>query len=192
MAELDPDHRYRLSDAERDEALGNLRVAFEEGRLDSEEHERRMDAALQSVNNTDLVPLFEDLPHRLAPSAVTSPEPVGPAPDVPENRESTGGEGSEVAEKRTEPGEADWREEYRRDVTRGERGNGANIAGLAGWGGFLLLVWGTPAFMSGSVSAITVFLGFFCLLVLGPLAGALIAQRNRRLRDNPPGQLGSG
>jgi hypothetical protein len=191
MAEFDPDHRYRLSDAERDEALGNLRVAFEEGRLDTEEHDRRMDAALQSVNNTDLVPLFEDLPRRLVPSAVTSPEPVGPAPAVPETR---GAEGSEVTEAGTGSvsDDVDRREQHHREVTRGERGNGANIAGLAGWGGFLLLIWGTPAFMSGSVSAITIFLGFFCLLVLGPLAGQLIAQRNRRQRDNPPGQLGSG
>ncbi|GAA1086439.1 DUF1707 SHOCT-like domain-containing protein [Nocardiopsis metallicus] len=189
MAEPDPDRRYRLSDTERDEALGNLRVAFEEGRLDTQEHERRMDAALRAVNNTDLLPLFEDLPRRLAPSAVTGPEPVGPAPAVPETR---AGEGSGAAEARAGSDEVDWREEYRRDVTRGERGNGANIAGLAGWGGFLLLIWGTPAFMSGSVSAITIFLGFFCLLVLGPLTGQLIAQRNRRLRGNPPEQLGGG
>lgn len=183
MAEPDPDHRYRLSDSERDEALGNLRVAFEEGRLDPEEHDRRTDAALRAVNNTDLLPLFEDLPRRLVPSAVTEPEPVGPPPAVPETR---GGEGSEVAEKRTD------RSEVNACGNRAPEKGGANIAGLAGWGAFLLLVWGTPSFMSGNVYAIAVFLGFFCLLVLGPLAGQLIAQRNRRLRDNPPGELGSG
>ena len=186
MAELEPDRRYRLSDAERDEALGNLRVAFEEGRLDPEEHDRRMDAALRSVNNLDLVPLFEDLPRRLVPSAVTAPEPVGPAPadsspavSEPREAEAVGSAGNEAD---------------RRDVTRRESGNSnaTNIAGISGWGAFLLLVWGTPSFMSGNVYTIAVFLGFFSLLVLGPLAGQLIAMRNRRLRDNPPGQLGSG
>ncbi|WP_017590678.1 DUF1707 SHOCT-like domain-containing protein [Nocardiopsis ganjiahuensis] len=188
MAEPDPDRRYRLSDAERDEALGNLRVAFEEGRLDTEEHDHRMDAVLRAVDNLDLVPLFEDLPRELAPGSVTSPGPVGPAPArspaVPESREA------ETAE--SAPGETDRREEHREEVTRGGSSDATNLAGLGGWGVFLLLVWGTPSFMSGSVHAIAVFLGFFSLLVLGPLVGQLIAMRNRRLRENPPGQLGGG
>ncbi|WP_049575691.1 DUF1707 domain-containing protein [Nocardiopsis sp. SBT366] len=156
MAELEPDRSYRLSDTERDEALGKLRVAFEEGRLDTEEHEYRSDVALRAVNNADLVPLFDDLPRRLAPSSVAEPEPAHPSsetsPAVPDE------DGSEVTEK----------------------DRGVNIGGLLGWGGFLLLVWGTPSFVSGNVYAITVFLGFFCLMVVGPLVGQLISQRRRR------------
>ncbi|MER6626407.1 DUF1707 domain-containing protein, partial [Streptomyces sp. NPDC000931] len=85
MAELEPGRSYRLSDTERDEALGKLRTAFEEGRLDTEEHDQRSDAALRAVNSADLVPLFDDLPTRLAPSAVAVPEPAAPAsPAVPD------------------------------------------------------------------------------------------------------------
>ncbi|MFE1170243.1 DUF1707 domain-containing protein [Nocardiopsis sp. NPDC058789] len=153
MAELEPGRSYRLSDTERDEALGKLRTAFEEGRLDTEEHDQRSDAALRAVNSADLVPLFDDLPTRLAPSAVAVPEPAAPtSPAVPD--ETT----DEVSEK----------------------DKGVNVGGLLGWGGFLLLVWGTPSFVSGNVYAITVFLGFFCLMVIGPLVGQLVAQRRRR------------
>lgn len=153
MSELEPDRGYRLSDTERDDALGKLRVAFEEGRLDTEEHEQRSDAALRAVNSADLVPLFDDLPPGLAPDAVAVPEPASPA--VPD--EDT----AEVSEK----------------------DKGVNVGGLLGWGGFLLLVWGTPSFVSGNVYAITVFLGFFCLMVIGPLVGQLVARRGRRDRN---------
>ncbi|MEU3016503.1 MULTISPECIES: DUF1707 domain-containing protein [unclassified Nocardiopsis] len=158
MAEPEHDRSYRLSDDERDEALAKLRVAFEEGRLDTDEHEQRSEAALRAVNSAELVPLFDDLPPRLAPGTVAVPEPgADSSPTV------AAGKNAEVSED-------------------DEKDKGVNVGGLLGWGGFLLLVWGTPSFMSGNVYAITVFLGFFCLMVLGPLAGQLLAQRRRRNR----------
>ncbi|MBR8743153.1 DUF1707 domain-containing protein [Nocardiopsis sp. MG754419] len=161
MSELEPDRRYRLSDHERDDALERLRTALSEGRLDLDEHERRSDAALRAVDNTDLVPLFDDLPRALRPASVTATE----EPTVPTKRR---GEGEKPERK--------------------EKDQGVNVGGLLGWGGFLLLVWGVPSFMSGSFYPIAIFLGFFCLMVLGPLAGRLIAHRNRS-REDPPGRI---
>lgn len=178
MAELEPDHRYRLSDSERDEALGNLRVAFEEGRLDIEEHERRTDSALQAISNTDLVPLFEDLPRRLVPSAVTSPEPVGPAPAanspaVPVPREG------EVAEN-----EEDWREEYRREVTRRE-GRRPNMNGLIFLGGFFFVLWGIPAIAYGSTGALIGW-AIFMVVFMVPAVTVATVQGVRRRAENRP------
>lgn len=52
---------YRLSDAERDEAISVLADAFAAGRLDSAEFDRRMSLACQAIFATDLDPLFADL-----------------------------------------------------------------------------------------------------------------------------------
>lgn len=74
---------YRLSDAERSEAISALADAFAEGRLDAEEFEERMGAASQARLATELDPLFADLPRRAPaprPSArVPAPVPT-PAP----------------------------------------------------------------------------------------------------------------
>ncbi|MEE2036752.1 DUF1707 domain-containing protein [Nocardiopsis sp. CT-R113] len=68
-----PLSRMRASDAERDQAVDRLTVAFVEGRLDHEEYDRRVGLALTAVLVGDLRPLTADLPgpepqpHRAAP-----------------------------------------------------------------------------------------------------------------------------
>jgi hypothetical protein len=52
----------RLSDAERDAAVGRLAAAQAEGRLTVLEFEERERAARAAVTRADLVPLFADLP----------------------------------------------------------------------------------------------------------------------------------
>ena len=52
----------RASDAERDQAIGELRNRFAEGRLSQETFLCRMDAALSARDRSDLHELFTDLP----------------------------------------------------------------------------------------------------------------------------------
>jgi len=52
----------RASDAERDEAIGELRDRFAEGRLSHETFLYRMDAALRAKDRSELSDLFADLP----------------------------------------------------------------------------------------------------------------------------------
>jgi len=52
----------RASDAERDEAIGELRHRFAEGRLSQETFLCRMDAALNARDRSELRELFTDLP----------------------------------------------------------------------------------------------------------------------------------
>src|SRR5215472_5500590 len=52
----------RASDAERDEAIGELRDRFAEGRLSHETFLYRMDAALRAKDRSELFDLFADLP----------------------------------------------------------------------------------------------------------------------------------
>src|ERR1022692_3905342 len=52
----------RASDAERDQAIGELRDRFVEGRLSQETFLYRMDAALRAKDHGDLAGLFADLP----------------------------------------------------------------------------------------------------------------------------------
>jgi hypothetical protein len=54
--------RLRASDAERDEAIGELRDRFAEGRLSQETFLYRMDAALRAKDRAELSDLFVDLP----------------------------------------------------------------------------------------------------------------------------------
>jgi hypothetical protein len=55
-------HDLRASDAERDEAIGELRDRFAEGRLSHETFLYRMDAALRAKDRAELSDLFTDLP----------------------------------------------------------------------------------------------------------------------------------
>lgn len=57
-----PDDRQRASDEERDEAVTRLRTAFAEGRLDQEEHERRVAAAFGATTHGELQTVLDDLP----------------------------------------------------------------------------------------------------------------------------------
>jgi hypothetical protein len=52
----------RIGDAERDEAVECLREHLAQGRLNSEEFDERMTAALSAKIAADLEPLFTDLP----------------------------------------------------------------------------------------------------------------------------------
>src|SRR5215472_16724732 len=52
----------RASDAERDEAIGELRDRFAEGRLSHETFLYRIDAALRAKDRSELSDLFADLP----------------------------------------------------------------------------------------------------------------------------------
>ncbi|MFW6642257.1 DUF1707 SHOCT-like domain-containing protein [Nocardiopsis algeriensis] len=151
MADQEP-LPYRLSDGERDEALTQLRTAFQEGRLTTDEHEERSSAALRAVTDRDLAPLFTDLPVHLRPAAL-------------------GRAGSAASPVVRREGKAD-----RRPAEEAEK-KGPGLAGLAGFAGFLLFVWGIPTFVSGNVVAISVFLGFFSLMVVPGIVSALRGRR---------------
>ena len=57
-----PGHPYRLSDAERGEAISTLSEAYAEGRLTAAEFDERLDAASRARFAADLDDLFVDLP----------------------------------------------------------------------------------------------------------------------------------
>ncbi|GAA1096660.1 DUF1707 SHOCT-like domain-containing protein [Nocardiopsis composta] len=69
-----PQHRgdIRVSDAERDVTAQRLAAALSEGRLDMEEYQKRLDAAMTAVTADDLRVLTVDLP----PAAGAAPAPV--------------------------------------------------------------------------------------------------------------------
>ena len=85
----------RLSNAEREEAVGHLATAEAEGRLTAPEYEQRATAARAAVTRGDLVPLFADLPEP-APAeeqlprttAATAPGMPGPITPPPHGIES--------------------------------------------------------------------------------------------------------
>src|SRR4051812_4992255 len=52
----------RVADVDRDRTVDRLRRAAAEGRLEPDELEQRVEAALRSRTETDLKPLTEDLP----------------------------------------------------------------------------------------------------------------------------------
>jgi hypothetical protein len=58
----------RVSDADRDQAIGRLTHRFAEGRLSHETFVVRMDAALAAKEPADLVELFTDLPDSREPA----------------------------------------------------------------------------------------------------------------------------
>ena len=72
----------RLSDAERDEAVGALSAARMEGRLTEPEYQERASAVRRAVTRGDLIPLFADLPDS-APAAQHLPGPTAPVPGPP-------------------------------------------------------------------------------------------------------------
>lgn len=74
---------YRLSTAERDRAVTELRQHVAEGRLTEAEFAERSKAARNAVTRGDLAPLFDDLPATTFPSSVgdaVRPAPSHPAP----------------------------------------------------------------------------------------------------------------
>jgi hypothetical protein len=76
--------QIRVSDQERQAAADRLKGAFEEGRLDFAEYDRRLGLAYGSTTYADLATLFTDLPaDRPAPVAVQTP-PSAPAARPPD------------------------------------------------------------------------------------------------------------
>jgi Sec-independent protein secretion pathway component TatC len=59
--------QLRIGDAERDRAIAALGDHFAAGRLTAEEFDQRLDKALQARFNSDLEPLFADLPQTTEP-----------------------------------------------------------------------------------------------------------------------------
>ncbi len=53
----------RIGDADRDRAVECLRTAMAEGRLTYDEFDERLGIALNAKFESDLEPLFADLPH---------------------------------------------------------------------------------------------------------------------------------
>jgi hypothetical protein len=71
------DGGMRASDAERDQAISELRDRFIEGRLSQETFLYRMDVALRAKDHAELSGLFADLPPSRRHREPAPPEPAG-------------------------------------------------------------------------------------------------------------------
>lgn len=71
-----PDPSLRASDADRETVASQLRAAREDGRLDTEELEERLEQAYAAKTFGDLAPLTADL----GPAGAPAPPPAAPAP----------------------------------------------------------------------------------------------------------------
>jgi hypothetical protein len=83
---MDDLQKMRASDADRQEVVGRLRAALDEGRLKMDEYLDRMALASEAVTYGDLAPLYADLPesgslYRREPAAA-APAPNPPAAPV--------------------------------------------------------------------------------------------------------------
>ena len=78
------DDRMRASDADREAVAAKLRDHFAEGRLDQDELDERVSAALTAKTVGDLRRLMTDLPEPapVAPRAAYRPQWAGPPPRV--------------------------------------------------------------------------------------------------------------
>ena len=65
----------RMSDAEREQAAGELGEHYVQGRLTAEEHSERLDQIWAARTRAELVPIFQDLPGRYAPQPFGPPFP---------------------------------------------------------------------------------------------------------------------
>lgn len=68
-----PTGALRASDADRDQVARVLSTAFAEGRLTHEEHDERLNQAMQAKTFAELVPLTRDLVYTGDPNPVTQP-----------------------------------------------------------------------------------------------------------------------
>jgi len=78
----------RASDDDREQVVGRLRAALEEGRLKMEEFTERMGLAYQAVTYGDLAKLDADLPLASAQAAQPRPAPAPAAPPAAAARRS--------------------------------------------------------------------------------------------------------
>jgi hypothetical protein len=82
---MDMAPEMRVSDRERQAAAGRLKGAFDEGRLDFAEYDRRLGLAYGAVTRGDVDKLFSDLPvHSAAPAVVQPAAPVAAPPRQPD------------------------------------------------------------------------------------------------------------
>jgi len=78
---MDDRLRMRASDADREEVVGRLRAALDEGRLKMPEFTERMGLAYEAVTYGDLAPLHADLPAAIIARRPPAPPPAHrPAP----------------------------------------------------------------------------------------------------------------
>lgn len=63
----------RMSDAEREQAAGELGEHYVQGRLTAEEHSERLDQIWAARTRAELLPIFQDLPGRYAPQPFGQP-----------------------------------------------------------------------------------------------------------------------
>jgi hypothetical protein len=63
-----PPGEYRVSDADRDQALSELSTAFQAGRITADEFDQRSEQALRSRTGRELTGLLADLPVDRAPA----------------------------------------------------------------------------------------------------------------------------
>jgi hypothetical protein len=73
-----PPGGLRVSDAERDQAVAELSVHFQHGRLTQDEFEERTGRALKARTGAELADLFTDLPRGQVPPAGPVPPNFGP------------------------------------------------------------------------------------------------------------------
>jgi hypothetical protein len=75
-----PRDDIRVSDAERDLAIGELSEHFQAGRLTQDEFDDRSGRALQARTGGDLTGLFTDLPRQAAGVRQPGPRPMSAGP----------------------------------------------------------------------------------------------------------------
>jgi hypothetical protein len=78
-----PTGPVRIGDAERDSAVSTLGDHFAAGRLTREEFDERIEKAMQARFQSDLQPLFADLPGPAVERLPTTGWPTGGPPRVP-------------------------------------------------------------------------------------------------------------
>ncbi|WP_062349091.1 DUF1707 and DUF4870 domain-containing protein [Herbidospora yilanensis] len=69
-----PPAHLRVSDADREQVVEHVKLAFAEGRLDKDEMDLRLDHAMTAQTHADLVPVMADLYNR-APTLTAYPKP---------------------------------------------------------------------------------------------------------------------
>ncbi len=160
-----PEHQrpYRLSDAERDDALVRLRTAFEEGRLDIDEHEERASLAVRAVSSSDLVPLFDDLP---------ATDARGPGPGYGSGQGRGDGRAPVPASRR-----ADGKAAPAASAGTGRRS--APWWGVLPYVGFVFVFWGLPAVLHGSPQALVGW-GVFLAVMIVPHVVVGVTRRLHR------------
>jgi hypothetical protein len=74
---MSPAPEPRIGDAERDAAITSLGEHFAAGRITKDEFDERSGLAMRARTQSDLKPLFVDLPRSPGPSSFGAPRPTG-------------------------------------------------------------------------------------------------------------------